>query len=141
LCGFQDIYLIGANPQEEFSTLNFRLGPEGHLDKCGLLPTGDIQLQGWAGDPATGKAIDEVRVFVNGQVVQRCKPTLPRPDVVTVLCEPKYANAGWECTLPVSESSAQLSDEVLEVQAVSADGVNTVLHLSTLKAAIGRRLS
>jgi SAM-dependent methyltransferase len=141
LCGYQDIYVIGANPQEDFSALDFRLGPEGHLDSCKLLSTGDVQLQGWAGEPKAGRAIDEVRVLVNGQVVQRCQPTLPRPDVVAVLCEPKYANAGWECSFSAGQAVAQPIDKVLEVHAVSDDGVSTILHLSTLKAAVGQRLS
>jgi SAM-dependent methyltransferase len=141
LCSYQDIYVIGANPQEEFSTLDYRLGPEGHLDHCQLLATGDVHLCGWAGEPAAGRALAEVRVLINGEVVQRCKPTLPRPDVVGVLCEPKYAEAGWECAFSLGQSVVQMSDEVLEVQAVSDEGVSAVLHLSTLKAAVGQRLS
>jgi SAM-dependent methyltransferase len=141
LCGFQDIYLVGSDPHEDFSTFDYRLGPEGHLDKCTLLPVGDIQLAGWAGEPKEGRAIDEVRVLVNGQLVQRCKPALPRPDVVVVLCQPKYANAGWECSFRIDQSIAQLRDAVLEVQAVSDDGARAILHVSTLKAVVDQRLS
>jgi len=140
LCSHQDIYLVGNDVTSRYDTMTFRRGPEGCLDRCEPLAGGSIHVSGWAGDPDAGRSVSEVQLRLDGRIVQAIKPTVPRPDVVTVLREPGYATAGWEALITPESSAAKGSRPVLDITAVSDDGRTKLLHASHLDAVVGRKL-
>ncbi|MEI6258090.1 MAG: FkbM family methyltransferase, partial [Planctomycetota bacterium] len=99
LCSHQDVYLVSNDASVRYDGLPFRLGPEGCLDRCEATSAGGLELAGWAGDPDPGHSISEIQIRLNGRLVQSCQPVIPRPDVVAVLREPRYAAAGWQCLI------------------------------------------
>ncbi len=133
LCNFQDLYLITKNPGEDFAGLNFRLGPEGHLDVCSLTQAGELNCAGWAGDPTEGVNIGEIQVIINDKIVQRCMPVLERPDVVSVLRQPKYSHSGWSCSCQLEN---QEPFDIMEIKAFSNDGIEGLLHLGALRSSL-----
>lgn len=140
LCSHQDIYLVGNDPTKGFERLAFRRGPEGSLDRCETAGGTRIELSGWAGDPDSGHRIEAVQVRLDGHLVQSCRPVWPRPDVVTVLQEPRYGMSGWRCDLDATPPAEGMPGPMLDVTVVSDDGRTRLLHAGRLETAIGRRL-
>jgi hypothetical protein len=134
MCGAHDVYLVSHDPEEDFSDFEYSLLPVGYVDGFLSEADGTIHIGGWAGDPNEGVDIDEVRVYIDGQLLAMSKTGLPRPDVANVLGIPKFAQSGWE--VRISRSKIPKSSGMIEVHAVSQTGDSAMLHFSPLSAAL-----
>jgi len=141
LCNRQDTYLVSNDASVQYDNLNFRLGPEGCLDRCEVGSGGRLELSGWAGDPDPGHRITEVQIRLDGRLVQSCQPVIPRPDVVAALGEPRHATAGWQCLIDVELSDREQSSQMLEIVVAADDGRTRLLHASRVDAVAGKRIS
>ena len=140
LCSHQDMYLVSNDASVRYEGLKFRLGPEGCLDRCEAASGGGLELSGWAGDPDPDHHVSEIQIRLDGRLVRSCQPVIPRPDVVAVLREPRYATAGWQCVVDVGAASQAGDDRMLDITVVSDDGRTRLLHASRVGAVVGRRL-
>ena len=139
LCSHQDTYIVSNDASVRYEGLKFRLGPEGCLDRCEAV-MGGLELAGWAGDPDPGHSISEIQIRLDGQLVRSCQPVIPRPDVVAVLREPRYATAGWQCLIDLGPSNQASGDKILDIVVVSDDGRTRLLHASRVDAVVGRKV-
>jgi SAM-dependent methyltransferase len=133
MCGVHDVYLVSRDQEEGFSDFEYSLLPVGYVDWFLREADGTIRIGGWAGEPNEHVDLDEVRVYIDGQLLAASKTGLPRPDVVNVLGQPKFAKSGWEVCL--SKSKIPKSSGMIEVRAFSQTGTSTMLHFSPLSAA------
>jgi SAM-dependent methyltransferase len=89
ICGAQDLYLVGKKPFKDLESFNFRHHPKAGLDSCQAIADGVIRLKGWAMDFNPEGKIDEVRIAINGQIVQKCQPGHSRPDIAEKFNKPE----------------------------------------------------
>lgn len=116
------------------------LGPKGHLDSCVLRENNQLRLQGWAANIPPENKIQEVQVWINGQLKQTCMPKQDRRDVSKFFADRKYLRSGWatECKL---EKESQIDADILMIKAISGNNKERVLHLSTLEKALSGPLA
>lgn len=131
LCGSHDVYLISRNAVEDFSSFVYVLPPVGYVDWFSLSDEGVFRIGGWAGEHNDQFAIDSLVVSINGKVVSRLKPGLPRADVARVLGKQSLAHSGWDFSLSGIDKERQ-ADEVVEVTLNSTSGKVALLHSSLL---------
>jgi hypothetical protein len=117
-----------------FSNFNYQLRPIGYVDGFLKDDGGSIRLFGWAGEPTSGIELEEVRVYIDTDLVATTKTNQPRPDVVLALGQPKFSQSGWEIRL--SATHRYKDTAMVEVVAVSQNGTSTVLHSSPIDAAL-----
>jgi hypothetical protein len=149
---FQDLFVVTrpAASEEEGSKIapvapRVGLPPEGYLDTCIRLERNRIQVAGWAIDRQHPATCPVVRVFLNGVEVASCRAEQERSDLAEVLGE-EFRRSGWVAEI---EALAEVGDrgcfephDVVLVEAESASGRRTVLHLSELEGAdLVRRVS
>jgi len=139
LCSHQDIYVVSNDAGLRYEGSDFRLGPEGCLDRCDAAGDSRVELSGWAGDPDPDHRIAEIQIRLDGRLVQSCRTELPRPDVVAVLREPRYAAAGWRCLVDADPAGPE-AGPMLDITAVSDDGRTRLLQAGRLNALVGKRL-
>jgi hypothetical protein len=75
-----------------------------------------VNVIGWAGDPAAKQPTREVIATVDGKIVGRVEPKLDRPDVVAYGLPKGFERAGFQIQVPVARSGR------LRLFAVSRDG-------------------
>ena len=134
LCGAHDVYVISRDGEETFSNFNYQLRPIGYLDGFLKDDDGSIRLFGWAGEPTSGIELEEVRVYIDNELVAATKTTQPRPDVVLALGQPKFSHSGWEIRLSSTHGYKDIA--MVEVIAASQNGGSTVLHFSPIGVAL-----
>jgi len=134
---FQDLYLVGDRPGADFSGLGVRALPEGYVDDCVLTPPDRLDLSGWVVDRATGRPVREVRLRVDGRVVQVSRLFSPRPDVAEKL----FGNdsgaprpLGWRFAIRLPPGTSRSG--VLSLQVIDARGDESVLYAATIDAAL-----
>jgi len=137
LWSHEDLYVVAGDPAVRFASLPRRRGPEGCLERVEMTSERTLAVSGWVGDP-DGPA--EVRLVVDGELRDLCKPTIARPDVAAFLQEPAYAIAGWSSVLHVEPGDASFRDAELDVVAVARDGRTRRLFAGRVGSALGRTL-
>lgn len=133
---FQDVYLVVKDEDPNFATLAYDHGAQGWVDGVEVTPEGEVHLAGWAAHTSPGARVEDVQVLVDGQLMQRCLPSLHRPDIAAHLGEPTnelWARSGWRCWFQLPDR-IEPAERVLLVKAVSSKGVEDVIHVGTVRA-------
>jgi len=133
LCGAHDVYVVSRDPQESFTGLHYTHPPVGYVELFRISEAGELRIGGWAGEPNEGVDLEAIQVKIDGRLIMSRKPDLARDDVVKALGKEKYARSGWECVHPIGDIDHS-AEALIEVTAVSANGLSTMLHLSPLSA-------
>lgn len=149
----QDMYVIDNSSTEDFSRLRFEYGPWGSLDNAYIIAPGRIRLAGWASTVDLGQRIATIEVYLDGELVQVCVPSLRRDDVGAYFGESSFgmsffdgdsllevpyedaafANCAWECSFLYDASNPE---QFLEVVAISSDGARFPLYLGKVDSAL-----
>jgi 2-polyprenyl-3-methyl-5-hydroxy-6-metoxy-1,4-benzoquinol methylase len=127
----QDLYLVTSQADPDFAGLQFTYGPAGTVDQWRWSEPDELWLRGWAVDLTPGSAIEEVQVWLNGQLVQKCLPHRRRPDINKYLRDERFIDAGWECSCSLPNPAAT---DQLVVMARSTGGVERPLFVSPVSA-------
>ncbi len=135
---YQDLYLISGPPEPDFSTLHYSFGPPGYVDSVTLREGDLLEVTGWAFDPS-GLKIDEVRVVVQGGLVQRCAPSVKRPDVAHHLNNSKAEISGFSCVVRIPSDTDFMSAASLTVFAVSSGGESFIIYKNRVASAVQLR--
>lgn len=130
----QDVYLVSRATRDELDTLDFHFGPQGYLDEYELRPDRTLKLRGWSADATPGVEVADVQAFINGRLLQRGLPYLPRPDVSRYLRSDRFLHSGYQFEGRLPEGFTP-SRDVLLIKAISSDGSTYVLHCSTIEDA------
>lgn len=131
LSNYQDLYLVTPQQNRDFTALDFKYYPEGYLDACNITPTGDIQLEGWAVDYCNPKGcVETIQMIVNNQVIQQCKPSQERPDLVEHFKTSQALNSGWNCSIDSGKISPQ---DIIIIKAVNTVGLEWIIAVETVK--------
>ncbi|MFL6201444.1 MAG: glycosyltransferase [Thermoanaerobaculia bacterium] len=93
------------------------------------LAPGLFQVLGWAFDDRGSVAVD---VEVDGELVDRARLGLPRPDVAGALGDPNALFAGWECVLDLDALAAGRRSLRLEALAHARAGGRVSLGTASL---------
>lgn len=130
LCGFQDIYVVAMGQEPDHSALKVNYPPQGFLDSCEWHDNGEVFLSGWAAEPVHGSEHLEVEVYVNGKVVQRCKPGIMRQDVADLFGDDMFLYSGWSCSLSGRNLKAK---DVINVMAINRNGQKLILMVKEVE--------
>jgi hypothetical protein len=123
---YQDMYIVMNGIPSALLEFNYSWGPVGHLEVCNLSAARLLNVSGWTGDITPNRKIEEIQIVIDGELVQRCLPFAPRPDVEAVLNNPRLAKSGFSCYCPIPEGASNSS--TLSVNVVSETGLNSVLY-------------
>ena len=129
----QDLYVIVKGDQPDYSELKFEHGPGGTVDYCYWSRRDELCVSGWTVDITPGSAIDEIALFVNGQVRQKCLPWLRRPDVRTHFKDEAFLYSGWECFCRVPGGA---DTDLLTVIAKTTAGNEYLLYTGSIAALV-----
>lgn len=102
---YQDLYVLVNKDRADFSDLRFEYGPGGMVDYCYWNRREELCVGGWTVDITPNSAIEEIAVFVNGELKQKCLPFRPRPDVRAHFSDEAFLQSGWECFCHVPGAS------------------------------------
>ena len=138
LCKFQDLYIVTNQLVREFSSLKFNQHPEGYVDVAAFTNQGNLYLEGWAVDGNHEGSIEEVKVLVNGKVIQRCEPFYERPDLDLHFKKNAILQSGWNCYLAKNIVSPQ---DVLTVKLVNKWGGELIIENCTVQTLVSQKLS
>jgi SAM-dependent methyltransferase len=124
LANEQDLYVV---PKHAGSSLDrvrdFRIGPWGCVDLVRVNDGASVYVCGWAASLDDG-IVDAVEVTVDGSS-HTCRTGVSREDVRQVLGDARYANCGWETTIPLAGGA---ESAFIEVTALSAAGERALLY-------------
>jgi SAM-dependent methyltransferase len=136
-CNFQDLYVLVDRPEVDFSPLQVRPLPEGYIDSCKLTPPDRIDISGWVADRGTAKPIREVRLLVDGQVLQVCRLFHPRGDVAELLFknDPGFEPQGWHFAIRLPRGTSR-STGALAIRVIDTNGLESTLYAATIDAAL-----
>lgn len=130
MCGFQDLYLVTNQPDQDFSSLRFSHHPQGYVDVAYVTPAGDLQLKGWAADFNPGGKIAEIQVLINGEQVKQLQPSQERSDVAQYFGTENALTSGWSCQLEKGTFSSQ---DIVVIKAINQSQLQWLIEVSTLE--------
>lgn len=130
LCGFQDLWLLGKDPTEDFASFEHRGPPLGCVDGFALEPDGTFRIAGWAGEPNPGECVRSVGISIGGVEVATVMPHGARPDVARAVGS-HLLHSGWELRVPGIDRRAQGALPIAVV-AHSSTARDALLHTGTL---------
>lgn len=130
---YQDMYVLVNGAQHDFSGLRFEYGPGGMVDYCYWSKPNELCVSGWTVDITPGSAIEEITLFVNGQMRQKCLPWLRRPDVRTHFKDEAFLYSGWECFCRVPGGA---DTDLLTVTATTTGGNEYLLYTGSIAALV-----
>lgn len=132
---YQDLYVVCDDPARSSARLVYHHHPLGDAHPCTTDAAGNVQFFGWAADPNPDGRIEEVRVSIDGRVVQQCAADALRPDVASVLG--RYAErSGWWCQVSRDQTSPE---SVVLIKAINSSGLEKVLVADTMRRLVSRR--
>jgi septal ring factor EnvC (AmiA/AmiB activator) len=70
-------------------------------------------------------------MIVNNQVIQQCKPSQERPDLVEHFKTSQALNSGWNCSIDSGKISPQ--DIIIIIKAVNTVGLEWIIAVETVK--------
>jgi hypothetical protein len=121
------MYIVVIGSALEFADFDYAWGPVGNLDVCKLVAPNLLDLGGWAGDLTPGHKIVDIQVLIDRDLVQRCLPFAPRPDVVAFFNnDVRFSSSGFSCTSRIPEHASESS--ALAVKLFSDSGLDTVIY-------------
>lgn len=120
----QDLYLVTPKITTDFSNFQLNYHPQGYLDHCNFNAQGYLQLSGWVVDFNPLGKVEEIQILLGGEIIQRCIPSQPRPDVVEKFQNPELLNCGWECCIEEQKFSPK---DVILIKAVNNRGLSCII--------------
>jgi SAM-dependent methyltransferase len=129
----QDLYVLVKSDQPDFSGLRFEYGAGGAVNYCYWRRRDELCVSGWAADITPGSAIEEITLYVNGQVRQKCMPYRRRPDVRTHFRDDTFLYSGWECFCRVPGGT---DTDLLTVTAKVTSGNEYLLYAGSIAAIV-----
>ena len=103
--------------------------PRGRVDWCGWAGPELLYLAGWAANMDETASPIEVQLFVDGQLRQKCLPSVYRPDLREHFQDDRFLYAGWECSFhPPNDNLTQ----IIVVKAVSPGEGESLLYRGTV---------
>lgn len=130
----QDIYIVTPQTTKDFSNFQFNYHPQGYLDQCEFNARGDLQLSGWVADFNPFGKVEEIQILLNGEVIQRCVPSQPRPDVAEQFQNPDLLHCGWECWVKEQELSPK---DVILIKAMNTLGLSCMIDAGVIDELMG----
>ncbi|NES96982.1 MAG: class I SAM-dependent methyltransferase [Desertifilum sp. SIO1I2] len=106
---------------------------KGNLDEIETLTSSYFVLKGWAVDTSLNSQIADVQIWLNDQLIQRCKPFITRVDVAQFLGDERLVNCGWTCA--IEWKGCDRSDRLI-VKAISSNQTERILYQDFLQAAL-----
>jgi hypothetical protein len=141
LLRFQDVYVVVPEADADFSRLKLAEEPEGFVEHCSF-SGGELRLTGWVVDRTRREPPREVRLLVNGEIVQALRPDgfLPRPDAGVLFPYEEVKVTGWSLAAPLAQEAATAGPAVgtVAVDVVDADGGVSRLYEDTVPGALLR---
>jgi len=134
---YQDFYLITAQPPPDFAALPGSLGPQGCVDSISLAGPELLEVAGWAFDP--GRSNVEVRVVVQGELIQKCQPGEYRDDVARYFENPNAEHSGFRCVGQLPGKADSLHAASLGVFAIGSSGDSFSMFNSRLGEALAKK--
>ncbi len=128
---FQDIYVVPKNFDQDLERLNLHSGPAGYVDSCVLTDGNEIRFDGWAADFDKNALVKDIQIIVDGNIVQRCLPSLDRPDIAAAFLDEKGLKSGFSCSIP--RSILRPSDIVI-VKIANNRNIEHVIRIGTLES-------
>lgn len=119
---FQDFYLASATPIPALESWERTRWIKGFIDYGKRDSANHLRIGGWCVDTARGERPRELKVWVDGQLLEGgtllCQP---RPDVARVEARPDFLDTGWSITAPMPPPRQGPYLVVAEVDGVSFD--------------------
>lgn len=92
-----------------------------------------LVLSGWVVDTSFSHQILDIQIWINNQLIQQCKPFIPRIDVAQTLGDERLINCGWNCA--VDWKDCVKSDRLI-VKAISSNQKERILYEGSLQSAL-----
>src|SRR6185312_9923992 len=126
LLRFQDLYVVVPEADAE-----------GFVEHCSLAG-GQLRLAGWVVDRTRRAPPREVRLLVDGEIVQALRPDgfVPRPDAGVLFPYETVDVTGWRLVAPLAREAATAGTVAVDV--MDADGGVSRLYEDTIPAALLR---
>jgi SAM-dependent methyltransferase len=105
------------------------LVPHGRVELCYRTRSGELHVGGWAADTSGDGTPVEVQIFIDGQLRQKCLPSLRRPDVQAFYKDDRFLYAGWQSSLYLPDGDAS---QIMVVKAISGSGDEPLLYAGTI---------
>ncbi len=125
----QDIYLVANEPSSDFSGLHFSYLPHGAVDYALWRGPNELYVRGWAADMDEARPPVEVHIFVDGQLRQKCTPSIFRTDVREHFKDDRFLHAGWDCSCHFTDNDPT---RLLTIKAISGSGVESLLYIGAI---------
>jgi SAM-dependent methyltransferase len=122
LVDFQDLYLASANAIPALESWERTRWIKGFIDHAKQLEAGRVCIDGWCVDTARGERMRELRVWVDGQLLEgETRLCQARPDVARAESRPDWVNTGWSITAPMPSPCEGPHLVIAEVDGISFD--------------------
>jgi len=123
----QDMYIVVNSSTSQSAEFEYAWCPVGHLDVCKVVASNLLNIGGWAGDFTPGGKVEDIQVLIDGEVIQRCFPSVSRPDVVAFYDgDLRFSTSGFSCCCRIPEHASESS--ALTVRVASNKGLSTILY-------------
>jgi SAM-dependent methyltransferase len=126
---FQDIYVVQKDFDQGLEKLKLQPGPAGYVENCVVTDNNEIRFDGWAADFGENTSVKDIQIIVDGVAVQRCLPSLDRPDVAAAFQDEKGLKSGFSCSIP--RSILRLSDIVI-IKVTNSKHIEHVIRIGTI---------
>lgn len=128
---YQDMYVLVNSDNPDFSDLQFNYGPGGTVDSCYWSRQDELCVSGWNVDSTPGSDIEDISLFVNGKLKQKCLPFRRRPDVRNHFKDSRFLYSGWECFCRVQGGA---DTDLLVVTVKTTGGNEYLLYAGSISA-------
>ncbi|MDJ1178662.1 class I SAM-dependent methyltransferase [Roseofilum sp. BLCC_M91] len=100
---------------------------QSHLESATLKPALDsqgeiLELEGWVVVLHSDITVEDIQIYFNGTLKQRCLPTCLRPDVAQYWGKPDYVYSGWIAQFYHPEAIQPERDYRLEIKIIDSEG-------------------
>jgi SAM-dependent methyltransferase len=141
LLRFQDLYVVVPEADADFSGLKLPEEPEGFVEHCAF-SGGELRLTGWVVDRTRRAPPREVRLLIDGEIVQALRPDgfVPRPDAGVLFPYEEVQVTGWQLAARLAQEAAATGPAMgtVAVDVMDADGGVSRLYEDTIPAALLR---
>ncbi len=135
-CAYQDLYVLVKDMAADLSGLELTSFPRGDLDRLEIPEEGWISLAGWAVGGSETAPLEEVRLIVGNDVVDRWKPPVGPGSQAEVVSKDGSGASRW---LLQTERERVSLDDVVMVKAVNRRCFENILAMGTLRPLVSSR--
>lgn len=122
LVDFQDLYLACPTAISTLESWERTRWIKGFIDYVKQVDANQVCISGWCVDTARGVRPRQLRVWVDGQLLEgETRLCQPRPDVAEAESRPDFADTGWSITAPMPPRRTGPHLVIAEVDGISFD--------------------